>query len=75
MIDGQIVKMPCISRGFHHLETQGKTKLMVPGDGLEPSTSGSTIQRSNQLSYPGLGRMAAYPRDPSDTEDGMGGKC
>ncbi len=27
---------------------------MVPGDGFEPSASGSTIQRSNQLSYPGL---------------------
>ncbi len=27
--------------------------FMVPGDGFEPSTSGSTIQRSNQLSYPG----------------------
>lgn len=27
--------------------------FMVPGDGFEPSTSGSTIQRSDQLSYPG----------------------
>ena len=27
---------------------------MVPGVGFEPTASGSTIQRSNQLSYPGI---------------------
>lgn len=27
---------------------------MVPGKGVEPLTSGSTIQRSNHLSYPGV---------------------
>ena len=28
-------------------------KLMVPLAGIEPATSGSTIRRSNQLSYNG----------------------
>ena len=33
---------------------------MVPGDRVELSTSGSTIQRSNQLSYPGTLMPAKY---------------
>ena len=47
--------------------------FMVPGDGFEPSTSGSTIQRSNQLSYPGNVTVAAsvsHVMPPHDTGQG-----
>ncbi len=33
---------------------------MVPGRGVEPRTSGTTIQRSNHLSYPGRAEQDAH---------------
>ncbi len=35
--------------------------MLVPGKGVEPLTPGSTIQCSNQLSYPGPRAASAKP--------------
>ncbi len=43
----------------------GPRGIMVPGGRVELPTSGSTIQRSNQLSYPGIPRMRTRQVEPA----------